>query len=372
MSTVAALRRTALYYTHKDMGAKLVDFHGWELPIQFTSILKEHQAVRAHCGLFDVSHMGQIFAQGRGALEFLQRVASNDVRRAPPGKAVYSHILNESGGVVDDVIISCLSPNRYLVVVNAATTEKDFEWFRKQARDADVELRDQSAGYGMLAIQGPRAAQLLAELVPGCAALPRFGVLEVPLFGQPSIVQRTGYTGEDGFEAVVPNEIVTRLWEELMTRGRSFGLAACGLGARDTLRLEAGFLLYGQDIDDDRTPLEAGYDWVVRWDKGDFIGRDALMRQKERGLGQKWTGLKLRGGGVPRAGTEVFAEGGRCGVLTSATFSPSLQIGVGIGYLTPPNFSEGMRVEVELHGRKVAAEVTALPFYSRPMPKNGS
>lgn len=364
MSATAELRRTPLHAAHQALGARLVDFHGWELPMQYASILKEHQAVRSACGLFDVSHMRRFLVEGPGAMAFLQKVNSNDLSKAGPGKAVYSHLLNEKGGVVDDVIAGCSAPGRYLVVANAGTAAKDWEWLNRHARGFEARLEDWSERTAMVAVQGPQAARLLAELAPGCASLPRFGVLEHRLFGQPCWLQRTGYTGEDGFEVVLPNEVAARLWEELLARGRSLGTEPCGLGARDTLRLEAGYLLYGQDVDEQHTPLEAGYAWVVKFDKGDFIGREALLRQRQEGVQRRLIGLRLLERGVPRAGAPVFSGDAKLGTLASATFSPTLQAGIGAGYL-PASVAPGAKLQVELHGRRVEAEAAAIPFYKR-------
>lgn len=363
MPAEIVLRRTALNAQHRALGARLVDFHGWELPIQYESILKEHHSVRRQCGLFDVSHMGQVFVEGPQALALLQKVNSNDISRIGPGQAIYSHLPNEKGGVVDDVIISCLAKGRYLVVVNAGTTDKDFLWLTRHAKGMEVALENKSDLYGMVAVQGPKAAEVLGLLVPEAAALKRFGVLEKPLFDQPSVISRTGYTGEDGFEVIIPNEVVTRLWENLLTKGRSLGTAACGLGCRDTLRLEAGFLLYGQDIDDEHSSLEAGYDWVVKLEKGEFIGRDILAKQKKDGVSRKLTSLKLRGRGVPRPSAPVHSIGREIGRLTSATFSPTLEAGIGVGYLPKGFKSDGLAVEI--HGKPFDVETVASPFYKR-------
>jgi aminomethyltransferase len=363
MSTAAALRRTALYDSHRELGARLVDFHGWELPIQYEGILKEHEATRTRCGVFDVSHMGQVWVRGPQALAFLQKVNTNDISRIGPGKAIYSHLPNERGGVVDDVIVSCLAKDRYFVVVNAATAEGDFAWLQAQVGGFDVELENRSDHYGMVAIQGPKAREVVAAEFPEAAQLPRFGALEQRVFDQPSLITRTGYTGEDGFEFIVPNEVLSRVWTNLLLKGRSFGAVPCGLGARDTLRLEAGYLLYGQDIDAEHSSLEAGYGWVVKWDKGDFIGRAALEKQKKEGLKRRLTGVKLLERGVPRPGAPILLEGARLGVFASATFSPTLQAGIGVGYLDRPDLKPGAKLAVELHGRSVAAEVVKTPFY---------
>ncbi|MCX5788785.1 MAG: glycine cleavage system aminomethyltransferase GcvT [Elusimicrobia bacterium] len=361
-SPAAALRRTCLYNAQQGCGGRFVDFHGWELPVQFSSILREHQAVRTACGLFDVSHMGQVFVEGRQALEFLQHVNANDIGKIKPGKAIYSHLPNERGGVVDDVIVSCLAPGRYLVVVNGATVEKDSAWFERHAKAFDVRVDNKSEEFAMLALQGPNAARVLSQIAPNAAELPRFGALELDLYGQHSVITRTGYTGEDGFELIIPSVIAVRAWQDLLMQGQSFGILPCGLGARDTLRLEAGLLLYGQDIDDDHSTLESGYGWVVKFEKGDFIGKDVLLRQKKEGLKRKLTGLKLLERGVLRPGAPVIIDAKEAGTLASGTFSPTLQFGIGVCYL-PPDIAVGRRVAVELHGRKIPAEICAVPFY---------
>lgn len=372
MTASTTARRTALYESHKRLGGRIVDFHGWELPVQYESIIKEHEAVRHRCGLFDVSHMGQVFVSGPQALAFLQKVNANDLARIAPGKALYSHLTNEAGGVVDDVIVSRLAADRWLVVVNAATSDKDFAWFQRHAKGLDVELRNESDRWGMIALQGPRAADVLALVAPAAVSLPRFGALELELYGQRCVITRTGYTGEDGVEFIVPDEITVRVWEDLLAQGRSLGIAPCGLGARDVLRLEAGYLLYGQDVDDGRTPYEAGYGWVVKLDKGDFVGKAALARQKAEGVARRLTGVRLKERGVPRPGAPVLVEGREAGTLCSATFSPSLQAGIGVGYLDRPGLPAGAECAVVLHGRPVPAEVVRVPFYQSPHLKKGA
>lgn len=365
MKENATLQRTALNAAQKSMGARMVDFHGWELPVQFSSILKEHEAVRRAAGLFDVSHMGQFFLKGEGALDFLQRVNSNDVSRIGPGKAIYSHLLNERGTIVDDVIVSCLGPGRYLMVVNAATREKDFGWLKGHSGSFAVTLSDRSEALGMLALQGPGAEAVAAQLVPSAVKLPRFGAAEVESFrGSHLVLTRTGYTGEDGFEFIVPNELLVGLWEELLEKGKAHGILPCGLGARDTLRLEAGYLLYGQDADEETTPLEANYGWVVKWEK-EFLAKPALLKQKREGLSRRLAGVRLKGPGVPRPGASILQNGRKIAALASATFSPTLGVGIGTGYLPVPGPQAGDSLEVELRGHVAAAEAADLPFYKR-------
>lgn len=361
-ASAETLRRTPLYSIQRELGGRFVPFHGWELPLQFSGILKEHQAVRGACGLFDVSHMGQIEVRGPGALALVQEVNSNDASRLKAGKAMYSHLLNERGGVIDDVIVSRLDEDRFFFVVNAATREKDAQWLRARAGDG-ASVEDLSDRLGMLALQGPAAAAALESVDAAAASVGRFGAVERPLYGESVLVTRTGYTGEDGFELVASSEVLPRLWQSLTAAGASFGLLPCGLGARDVLRLEAGYLLYGSDIDEDHTPLEAGYDWVVKPEKGPFIGREALRAQARQGLKRRLTGVRLTERGVPRPGASVLAGGRAAGRLTSATFSPVLQAGIGFGYLEPADLKPGTPVVVEMGERRFAAEIAELPFY---------
>lgn len=363
---IETLRRTPFYNLHRELGGRFVPFHGWELPVQFSSILKEHAAVRSTCGIFDVSHMGQFIIDGPDALKLLQKVNSNDVSKLEPGRCLYSHLLNERGGVVDDVIVTRLSEARHLIVVNAGTIEKDFAWIARHAEGLDVRLENRSDQYAMLALQGPRAAMVIEKFSEDGAALARFGSVEVNLYGHEIFITRTGYTGENGYEIISPVEIASRVWRTLFAHGGSFGLLPCGLGARDTLRLEAGFLLYGSDIDDEHTPLEAGHGWVVKFAKGDFIGKEALLKQKEEGLKRRLYGVKLTERGVPRPGASVSVEGARLGTMSSATFSPTLKTGIGVAYLERIDLSVGAPVSVTLQGRTVRGEITGMPFYRRP------
>ncbi|PIU19605.1 MAG: glycine cleavage system protein T [Elusimicrobia bacterium CG08_land_8_20_14_0_20_59_10] len=362
MSTATTIRRTALNETMRKYGGKMVDFHGWELPIQFAGILKEHAAVRTSAGIFDVSHMGQVFVTGADAFKLLQKTNANDLRKATPGKGVYSHVTNENAGLVDDIIAFCLAPDRYLVIVNATTSTKDFEWFKAQGAKMHVKVENKSDDYSMVAIQGPNVPKMFEPFVPEALKLPRFGIVEKDIMGEHCFVSRTGYTGEDGFEITAPHSIIDKLWEKAMELGKPYGIVPCGLGARDTLRLESGYLLYGQDVDDVHTTYEAGYGWVVSLDKGDFIGRNVLAGQKTDGVKRRLTGLTLTGG-VPRPGCKVFVDGKQVGELASATYSPTLKKGIGVGYITPPDLKPGAPLEVEIHGKKVKAEVSRMPFH---------
>lgn len=362
MSTATAIRRTALNETMRKAGGKMVDFHGWELPIEFSGILKEHEAVRKSAGLFDVSHMGQVFVTGADAFKLLQRINANDLRKATPGKGVYSHVTNENAGLVDDIIAFCLAPDRYLVIVNATTSTKDYEWFKTQGTRMHVKVENHSDNFSMVAVQGPNVPKMFDEFAPEALKLPRFGIVEKNLFGEHCYISRTGYTGEDGFEVTAPHKVIVQVWEKLMELGKPYGIIPCGLGARDTLRLESGYLLYGQDVDDFHTTYESGYGWVVSLDKGEFIGRQILADQKANGVKRRLTGLTLTGG-VPRPGCKIFLEGKQAGELASATYSPTLKKGIGVGYMVPPNLKPGTPVEVEIRGRLVKGEVAAVPFH---------
>lgn len=371
MSSSTTLRRTPLYETHKKYGGRIVDFHGWELPVQYEGILKEHQTVRSAVGLFDVSHMGQIWCRGPQALEFLQKTNTNDIARIQLGQAIYSHLPNENGGIVDDLIISNLGKDKYFLVVNAATLENDFAWLQKQAQGFQVELKNVSDDYGMIAVQGPKALELVAKEWPAVAKLPgRFTAVEMDVLGKPSIVTRTGYTGEEGCEFIVPAAITAQLWERLMSLGAGLGVKPAGLGCRDTLRLEAGYLLYGSDVDMEHSSYEASYGWVVKLDKGDFIGKAHFAKQKAEGVKRKLFGVKLLERGVPRSGDKLFADGVTAGAFTSATFSPTLNAGIGMGYMDRPDLKPGAQVAVEIRGRQVPAEVVRLPFYVSKELKN--
>lgn len=355
------LKRTPLFDRLVQAGGRMVDFHGWEMPVQFAGILAEHHAVRTACGVFDVSHMGQIFISGPDAHRFVERMNCNRMA-AEPGKGTYAHILAEDGGILDDAITFCLAPERFLAIVNAATAENDFAWFQRWSEGFDVALDNASDRTAMLAVQGPNAPALVGELFPAASALPRFGIAELPFAGETAFVMRTGYTGEDGFEIAALPEAILTLWAELILRGGRHKLAPCGLGSRDTLRLEAGYLLYGADADATRTPYEANCAWVVKPQKGDFIGREALLRRKEAGFAEKLTGVRLLGRGVPRHGCAVWCGDRKIGELCSATFAPSLQTGIGVGYLEAAAWEPGTRVEVEIHGKRIAAETVKGPF----------
>jgi len=371
--TMTLLQTSPLRELHLHAGAKLVDFHGWELPVQFTSIIDEHQAVRTAAGLFDISHMGQLIIEGEGAFEFIQGLITNDLRRTfDKGLGVYAHLCQPDGGVIDDIFVYGLkataaqqSQDRFFMVVNGATHEKDVSWLRKRVPEnvsiIDLERR------GGFAIQGPKALEIIRKTVPGIAELPRFGFQQIK-GGEPNETYwacRTGYTGEEGAEFFGPALTIKTLWKLLQENGAPFGLKSCGLGARDTLRLEMGYPLYGNELDERHSTLQAGLEWVVKWNKGDFIGRDALWKQKQDGVSTKLLAYELQDRGVPRGGSKLFRAGEEGGLTTSGTFSPSLQKGIGLAY-APAGWSVlGTDLEVEVHNKRVPAKVVMLPFYKR-------
>jgi aminomethyltransferase len=357
-------QRTPLYEAHLRAGARVVEFAGWDMPVQYAGILEEHAAVRERAGLFDVSHMGEVVFRGPKALEALQRVFTNDLAKCDDGQAQYGCLCREDGGIVDDVVVYRRSAEELLVCVNASNRRKDFEWLHGHAFGADVQ--DESDGWAQLALQGPRAAEVLQKLTStrlGAIGTYRFTDGEVA--GVRCIVARTGYTGEDGFELFCPPQDAPRLWDAILDAGAGDGVTPAGLGARDSLRLEMAYRLYGNDMDETRTPLEAGLAWVVKLDKGDFVGREALRRQKEAGLSRKLVGFTLTEPGIPRHGYRVLHAGAAVGEVTSGTKSPTLQTAIGLAYVPAALAAEGSTFAVEIRGRPVAARVVKTPFHTK-------
>ena len=329
------VQRLPLHDIHERLGARFAPFAGYEMPMRYDSIVAEHHAVRGQAGLFDVSHMGQVFVTGAGSLEVLNGIVTNDLRRLGDGQALYTVMCNEQGGILDDIIVYRLGSERWLVCVNAATRHKDVAWLRERIGSA-ANVDDASDGWCQFAVQGPAARQLVADVFADAElmALPRFACVELERNGVRCIVARTGYTGEDGFELYVPASGGRELFEELLDRGSAVGLRPIGLAARDTLRLEAGYLLYGADIDEQTNPLEAGIGWVVNWDKGPFIGREALVAIRASGPTRRSRLFQLEGRGVLRAGYEIRHEGRAVGALTSGGVAPSLDgVSIGRGYV---------------------------------------
>ncbi|CAN5665944.1 glycine cleavage system aminomethyltransferase GcvT [soil metagenome] len=359
------LKTTPLHAEHVALQAKLVPFAGFEMPVQYPSgITAEHRAVRSVAGLFDVSHMGEIEISGDDALAFVQFVTTNDVSKLEVGQAQYSTLPDEEGKLLDDLIVYRMG-DRYLLVVNASNREKDLGWLQRHASSFNVDLRDRSDEIALLALQGPRSESILSRLTGeklGEIGYYRFRNGEVN--GTPTLISRTGYTGEDGFELYVPADSAAALWRRLLEVGSSDGLVPAALGSRDSLRLEMGYALYGNDLDDQTTPLEGGLAWVTKLDKGEFIGRDALLKQKAAGVTRRLVGFRLLERGFPRQGYEIRFDGSRVGQVTSGIVSPSLGEGIGMGYVEPAASKAGTRIEIVIRGQGIPAEVVRPPFYT--------
>ena len=356
------MKRTPLYDAHRAAGARMVDFAGWEMPVQYTGIIDEHLAVRTRAGLFDVSHMGEVEVRGAGALAACQYATANDVGRLADGQAQYSLLLTPAGGIVDDVIIYRRAADRFFFCVNASNRERDVAHLRAHVRGAEV--IDRSDDYALLALQGPRATAILARLTSvELGRVPRFAFAEGEVAGRGALIAHTGYTGEDGWELYCAPGDAAALWQAILDAGRPDGVAPAGLGARDTLRLEAALPLYGHELGEDTTPFEARLAWVVRMDKGDFVGRAGLETHRQRGPRRCLVGIELTEPGVPRAGYRVLRQGSAVGEVTSGTKSPTLGKGIGLGYVEPSASGPDTPTAVEIRGREVAARVVRLPFY---------
>jgi aminomethyltransferase len=361
----ATLKRTPLFPVYKRYGARLVPFGGWEMPVQFSGIIDEHLTVRSTVGLFDVSHMGEFFFEGEGALEAVQYLTINDASKLDPGGVQYSAMATAEGGLVDDITVFRLAEDRFMFCVNAANIEKDFRWVTAHmGRFPGVKATDGSARTALLALQGPRAQDILKSLCySDLDSLPYYHFLESKVAGIDAVISRTGYTGEDGFELFVQADKGADVWEELMVQGETRGMKPCGLGARDTLRLEMGYALYGQEIDETTTPLESRLGWITKLKKGEFIGREAILRQKETGLETTLAAFLMEDRGIPRNGYPILHDDRQVGRVTSGTMSPSLRIGVGLGYVPPELSQPGTSLLVKIRERPARASVVELPFY---------
>lgn len=358
-------RHTSLFEAHRAAGARMIAFGGWEMPVQYTGIVDEHRAVRTAAGVFDVSHMGEVEITGPGALSSVQRILPNDASRLAVGQGLYSPMCTPNGGIIDDLTVFRLADQRYFLIVNAARTEEDFAWIAEHTRAATASNR--SAELALVALQGPKAAEILAALTTlQVSKLPFFHAADgVMVAATRCLVSRTGYTGEDGFEIACPWDAAPALWHALLEAGRSAGAVPAGLGARDTLRLEAGYMLYGNDIDETTSPLEAPLGWTVKFEKGDFIGSSALRAQKERGVDRKLVGFEMIDRAVPRHGYPIAADGRRVGGVTSGTFGPWVNKSIGMGYVARDIARPGASVQVEIRGGHHEARLVKLPFYRR-------
>ncbi len=357
--------RTPLYQVHRSLGARMIEFGGWQMPVHYTGILAEHRAVRTQGGLFDLSHMGEIEIAGPRAYAVCQELFVTDIARIRIMQAQYSVMCYADGGIVDDVIIYRLAEERYLVCVNAANRATDCEWMAEHNRGR-ADLIDRSDEYALVAIQGPQAQAILSQLTShDLSAIRRYWATQGEVAGVPTLVARTGYTGEDGFELFVPAERAERVWQACGAVGRASNIVPVGLGARDTLRLEAGYLLYGNDIDTRTTPLEAGLQRLVHFEAGSFVGSEALRKQQTDGIEKQLVGIKMEGAGIPRHGYMIWSGDQEVGVVTSGTQSPMLGVGIALGYVSPLCADTGTPLAVAIRNRHIPATVVKPPFYRR-------
>ena len=364
-------RRTQVYEYHRKHG-NIVEYAGFDLSVWFEGIIPECQSVRNTCGIFDVSHMGRVLVEGKRAESFLNQLTTNDVSKLAVGRGQYSLLCNSKGGIMDDLTIFRIDNLRYLVVYNAGNRDKNWNWLLKNRPGSDLSISDVSDDVAMFAVQGPRAGVVLWN-VSGVKLeeVEKYGTKEVKIAGVPCLLTRSGYTGEDGFEIYVWNTSVKepsnamKVWDKLLSGGKELGICPVGLGARDVLRLEAGMCLYGNDIDENTSPVEAKLNWVVRLEKQDFVGKNAIMDLKEKGPSQVRVGFRMKEKGIPRQSQYIFVDADAIGKVSSGTFSPTLSVGIGMGYVPPSLAAVGETISVEIRDRRVQAEVVKLPFYQR-------
>lgn len=362
----ATLRTTPLHEAHVGGGARMVDFAGWHMPVQYSGVVDEHLAVRQRAGLFDVSHMGEARVRGPQALDLLQRLTCNDVARLQPGRVQYTAMTTAAGGFVDDLLIYQLASDDYLLVINAANTPKDVAWLQQHAPGFDAQVEDVSDRWAQIALQGPKAVEILEPLVAEpVAGLRYYSFIQTRIGGVAGLVSRTGYTGEDGFEIYLAPEAALTLWCALLAGGERQGLVPVGLGARDTLRLEARLLLYGNDMDESTSVIEADLGWIVKPNKGEFLGRSVLTRQMAEGTVRRLVGFELKGRGIAREHHTVHRGGQTIGRVTSGTFAPFLRRSIGLAYVSTEHADVGTECELEIRGRREAAMIVATPFYKR-------
>ena len=361
------MNRTPLYEEHKKLGAKIVPFAGWEMPLSYSGVLEEHRATRTAIGLFDVSHMGRIDLTGPAAVELLDRVATSAVKKLAVGGMQYALVCNEQGGILDDIMIYRFGEQRYFVCANASNAEKIFQWLIKQAAGfSGLQVMDRSPALAQIAVQGPRSRDLMRPIT--AADLDRLKLrhcIETKVAGVPMLLSRSGYTGELGYELYLPGDRAREVWTLLTKNGAAAGLKPCGLGCRDTLRLEMGYPLYGNDMDETTTPVEASLEFAVDLGKTDFIGREAMARQRETGISRKLIGFELVQRGVPRHGHKIFSDGKEIGVVTSGNHSPSLNKGIGMGCVQTTFAELGGKIQIDIRGNTVPAIIVERPFYKK-------
>lgn len=362
------LKKTPLNQTHRDLGGKMVDFGGWDMPVQYTAgVIEEHMRTRTAAGLFDVSHMGEIWVEGPDAVSFVNRLTTNDVTKLVDGQAHYSALPNEHGGTVDDLLVYRFGAEKLLLVVNAGTTEKDWAWITSHKGNENVSLRNASADYCQIAVQGPKATGILQKLTETELSPIKYYHFETgKVDGIDAIISRTGYTGEDGFEIYAAADKAEHLWNKLLETGKSDGLLPCGLAARNTLRLESAMSLYGHELGDDIATLEANLGWITKLNKeGGFIGREALVKLKESGLTRKIAGFEMSEPGIARDGFEIFVGGEKVGVVTSGSPAPYLKKNIGLAFVPPELANEGQEIKINIRGKHAAAVIVPTPFYKR-------
>jgi aminomethyltransferase len=358
--TDPAQKKTPLYDEHVRLAARIIPFGGWLMPVQYNSIVEEHHAVRKNIGMFDISHMGQFLVNGKNAGTWLNTMLTNNIEKLGVGQGQYTFLLNEKGGIIDDLIAYRIGETKFLLVVNAAKIDEDLAWLNKH-KPGDVDLSSRSADFGAVAIQGPRVTELFVDL-PG-----RNHIVDTELAGMPVSIARTGYTGEDGVEIFFRATDASKFWKAVLEKGKEFGLQPCGLGARDTLRLEMCYPLNGSDLSPERNPIEAGLGFFVDLTKPKFTGRDVLANAKEKGTSQKLVAFKMEGRGAPpRPHYAVFRDGARIGEVTSGTLSPSLNYGVGMAYIDAPQAKIGNKIDIEIRGQKFPAVIEKKPLYKKP------
>lgn len=360
------LKRTAFFDIHRNLGAKIVEFGGYEMPVQYAGIIEEHKRVRESVGIFDVSHMGEVEVWGRDALDYVQRLTVNDASKLFEGRVQYSAMCYENGGIVDDLLVYHMG-DHYMLVINAANIPKDLDWLHKHV-GGDVKLKNRTDDVSLLAVQGPQSLATLQKITHAdLSSIAYYHFVRNKLAGVDMIISRTGYTGELGFELYFPSDDQTgrKVWEAVMDAGREFNIAAIGLGARDTLRMEMGFCLYGHDIDQTTNPLEAGLGWITKPDKGEFIGSDAIRAAKKGGLRRRLVGFALNDKAFPRQGYPIHHNGSTIGSVTSGMFSPILDRSIGMGYVDVDYTKVGTPISVVIRNKAVPAAVTAIPFINK-------
>jgi aminomethyltransferase len=361
------LKRTPLNAAHRALGGKMVDFGGWDMPVQYPAgVIEEHMATRTRAGLFDVSHMGEIWVEGSDAIDFVNSITTNDVTKLVDGQAHYSALTNEHGGVVDDLLVYRFGPEKLLLVVNAGTTDKDWDWITSHKGDVDIVLTNASADYCQIAIQGPEATDLLQKLTDTeLEPIKYYHFTTGHVDGVEAIISRTGYTGEDGFEVYAAADKAEQLWNKMLETGKDAGILPAGLAARNTLRLESAMSLYGHELSDDISTFEANLGWITKMDKAEFTGKDALADLKAAGLKRKLVGFEMKEPGIARDGFEVYIDDQKVGEVTSGSPAPFLKKNIGLAFVPPEFAKNGQEIRIDVRGKKLLAEIVPTPFYKR-------